>query len=59
MTRRSLSATRRDSSTAPNTLPGTPAMDGLEERVLAFAEQLGRIAGAVQAKTAVGWSVKR
>jgi hypothetical protein len=29
-------------------------MDGLEERVLAFAEQLGRIAGTVQAKTA-GW----
>ena len=29
-------------------------MDGLEGRVLAFAEQLGRIAGTVQAKTA-GW----
>jgi hypothetical protein len=29
-------------------------VDGLEERVLAFAEQLGRIAGTVQAKTA-GW----
>jgi hypothetical protein len=28
--------------------------EGLEERVLAFAEQLGRIAGTVQAKTA-GW----
>jgi hypothetical protein len=54
MTRRSPSATQRDSSTAPNTSPGTPTMDGLEERVLAFAEQLGRIAGTVQAKTA-GW----
>jgi hypothetical protein len=29
-------------------------VDGLEERVVAFAEQLGRIAGTVQAKTA-GW----
>jgi hypothetical protein len=54
MTRRSPSATQRDSSTAPTTSPVTPRMDGLEERVLAFAEQLGRIAGAVQAKTA-GW----
>jgi hypothetical protein len=29
-------------------------MDGLEERLLAFAEQLGRIVGTVQAKAA-GW----
>ena len=54
MTRRSPSAIQRDSSTAPNTPPGTPSMDSLEERVLAFAEQLGRIAGTVQARTA-GW----
>jgi hypothetical protein len=54
MTRRSPSATQRDSSTAPTTSPVTPRVDGLEERVLAFAEQLGRIAGTVQAKTA-GW----
>ncbi len=54
MTRRSPSATQRDSSTAPTTSSGTPTVDGLEERVLAFAEQLGRIAGTVQAKTA-GW----
>jgi hypothetical protein len=54
MTRRSPRATQRDSSTAPTTSPGTPRMDGLEERVLAFAEQLGQIAGTVQAKTA-GW----
>ena len=53
MTRRSRSATQRDSSTAPPTSPGTPT-DGLEARVVAFAEQLGRIAGTVQAKTA-GW----
>ena len=54
MRRRTPSATRRHSSAAPNTSSGTPRVDGLEERVLAFAEQLGRIAGTVQAKTA-GW----
>jgi hypothetical protein len=54
MTRRSTSATQRDSSTAPTTSAGTPRVDGLEERVVAFAQQLGRIAGNVQAKTA-GW----
>ena len=52
MTRRSPSSTRRNSSTAPTTSPGTLRVDGLEQRVLAFAEQLGRIAGTVQAKTA-------
>jgi len=54
MTRRSPSATQRDPRTASNTLPGRPTMDGLEERLLAFAEQLGRIVGTVQAKAA-GW----
>ena len=54
MTRRSPSATQRDSSTAPTASPVTPRVNGLEERVLAFAEQLGRIAGTVHAKTA-GW----
>jgi hypothetical protein len=54
MTRRSPSATQRDSSTAATTSSGTARIDGLEERVVAFAEQLGRIAGTVQAKTA-GW----
>ena len=54
MMRRSPSLTQRDSSTASTTSPGTPKVDGLEERVLAFAEQLGRISSAVQAKTA-GW----
>ena len=54
MTRRSPSATQRDSSTAPTASPVTPRVNGLEERVLAFAEQLGRIAGTVQAKAA-GW----
>src|SRR5689334_11101998 len=54
MTRRNPSMTQRNSSAAPITSSGTPPVDGLEERVLAFAEQLGRIAGTVQAKTA-GW----
>ena len=54
MTRRNPSATQVETSTAPITSPGTPRVDGLEQRVLAFAEQLGRIAGTVQAKTA-GW----
>ena len=54
MARRSPRATRGNSSTPSTTSLGTLRMDGLEERVLAFAEQLGRIAGTVQAKTA-GW----
>ena len=54
MTRRSPSATQRNSSTAPTTSSGTPRVDGVEERVLAFAQQLGRFARTLQAKTA-GW----
>ena len=54
MTRRTHSATRGNSTTAPSTSSGTPKADVLEERLLAFAEHLGRIAGTVQAKTA-GW----
>ena len=54
MTRGTHSATRRNSNTAPNTSSGTPTADVLEERMVAFAEQLGRIAGTVQAKAA-GW----
>ena len=38
----------------PTTGPGAAPPDPLEQRVLAFAEQLGRIAGTVQAK-AEGW----
>jgi cell division septum initiation protein DivIVA len=33
---------------------GTMTADGMEQRVVAFAEQLGRIVGTVQAKTE-GW----
>ena len=54
MTKRTHSPTRRNPNTAPNTSSGTPTADVLEERLLAFAEHLGRIAGTVQAKTA-GW----
>jgi len=54
MTRRNPTAPPGETGTAPITSPGTPRVDGLEQRVLAFAEQLGRIAGTVQAKTA-GW----
>ena len=54
MTRHNHSAPRRNSNTAPNTSSGTPTADVLEERVVAFAEHLGRIAGTVQAKAA-GW----
>ena len=50
MTRHNHSAPRRNSNTAS----GTPTADVLEERVVAFAEHLGRIAGTVQAKAA-GW----
>jgi hypothetical protein len=54
MRSRSPSANQRNSSTSPTTSPATPEVNGLEGRVLAFAEQLGRIARALQAKTA-GW----
>ena len=54
MAKRAHSATKRNSSTAPSTASGTPTADVLEKQVVAFAEQLGRIAGTVHAKTA-GW----
>ena len=54
MAKRTHSATKRNSSTAPSTTSGTPTADVLEKQVVAFAEQLGRIAGTVHAKTA-GW----
>ena len=54
MAKRIHSATGRTSSTAPDTSSSTPTADMLENRVVAFAEQLGRIAGTVHAK-AEGW----
>jgi hypothetical protein len=54
MPRRTRSATKGNSTTTANTSSDTPTADMLEERVLAFAEHLGRIAGTVHAKAA-GW----
>jgi hypothetical protein len=54
MIRRSSSTTQGDSITASTTSSGTPRTEGLDERMLAFAEQLGRIAATVRAKPA-GW----
>jgi hypothetical protein len=51
---------KRDSSgkqtktTAAISTASTPTQDAMEQRVVAFAEQLGRIAGTVQAR-AEGW----
>jgi hypothetical protein len=49
---------KRDSgkriTTAATTTPDTATADAMEQRVLAFAEQLGRIVGTVKAKTE-GW----
>jgi hypothetical protein len=41
-------------STRPTKTSNTPATTAMEERVLAFAEQLGYMAGAIQAKSE-GW----
>jgi hypothetical protein len=43
MTRRSLARPHRKTRTAPFASTGTPTVDALEQRVLAFAEQLGRV----------------
>jgi hypothetical protein len=42
-----------DGTTAASA-PGATAADAMEQRVMAFAEQLGRIVGTIQAK-ADGW----
>jgi hypothetical protein len=52
-------ATRESGTPRPNGNPaadpsGVPTADAIEQRVLAFAEQVGRIAGTLQAK-AEGW----
>ena len=54
MTKRPKSATRPNSTVAPSAPSGASTTDVLEERVLAFAQQLGRMAGTVQARTS-GW----
>ena len=49
-------AKRKDTTTSDQTIQGsiTTATDPVEQRLVAFAEQLGRIVGTVQAK-AEGW----
>jgi hypothetical protein len=54
MTKRPQRQIRRNSSTPPTTSSDAPTPDVMEERVLAFAEDLGRLAATVQAKAA-GW----
>jgi len=54
MTKRTPSTTRRNQITATPTSSGAPPTTPLEERVIAFAEQLGRLAGTVHGRTA-GW----
>jgi hypothetical protein len=47
--------TKRDAGRLPKDSPvGAATPDAMEQRVLAFAEQVGRIAGTLQAK-AEGW----
>jgi hypothetical protein len=53
MAKRNNGPTRADGATTTNAL-GATTTDAMEERVVAFAEQLGRIAGTIQAK-AEGW----
>ena|ERR1700687_937942 len=53
-------AKRKDTTTSDQTTQGstTSATDTVEQRLVAFAEQLGRIVGTVQAK-ADGWLERR
>lgn len=54
MTKRNEQANASDGNRLTPEESGATAGDALEQRVVAFAEQLGRIAGTVQAK-AEGW----
>jgi hypothetical protein len=54
MAKRNNETTRPDSVTSTSGASGATTDNALEQRVLAFAEQLGRIAGTFQAK-AEGW----
>ena len=55
MAKRDNRTTRTNSATMSATSSGTTTADAVEQRVVAFVEQLGRIAGAFQAK-AEGWT---
>lgn len=53
MAKRNNGPTRADGATATNA-SGATTDDAMEQRVVAFAEQLGRMVGTIQAK-AEGW----
>ena len=54
MTKRDEGTQPAAGGTTPTSAPGATAADAMEQRVVAFAEQLGRIVGTIQAK-ADGW----
>ena len=54
MAKRGNETTRTNGGTTTTNASGTTTADAMEQRVVAFAEQLGRIAGTFQAK-AEGW----
>ena len=54
MTKRDNATTRVSRGTRTTSASGAATADAMEQRVVAFAEQLGRIAGTFQAK-AEGW----
>ena len=54
MAKRGNETTRTNAGTTTTNASGTTTADAMEQRVVAFAEQLGRIAGTFQAK-AEGW----
>jgi hypothetical protein len=54
MPKRDDETTRTHGGTATTNSSGETTADAIEQRVMAFAEQLGRIAGTLQAK-AEGW----
>jgi hypothetical protein len=54
MAKRDNGTRRSNGGTMPTTASGATTADAMEQRVLAFAEDLGRMAGTIQAK-AEGW----
>lgn len=54
MAKRDNGTTRTNGGTTTTNASGATTVDAMEQRVVAFAEQLGRIAGTFQAK-AEGW----
>ena len=54
MAKRDTGTKRTNNGTTTTDASGAATADAMEQRVVAFAEQLGRIAGTVQAK-AEGW----